>query len=252
MDIQALMNDYYSWLKKETTFSKAGEYYEITTPFLDPINDCIQIYIKQDGNTITFSDDGATIQSLELSGVNLNVKRRQLISTIARQFNVQINGREIVAKSSIKDFPQQKLSFVQAILRISDMYIASQSRVASFFLDDVINYFDNNEIYASQNVALAGKSGYKYIYDFLFSPTKNRPERLCNVINNPTKSNINNALFSWLDTKDVRKQNSEFLLIINDDKHIPSGVLEAAHNYDVRTIRWSEREDPKNKLLLTA
>ena len=132
------------------------------------------------------------------------------------------------------------------------MYMASQSRVASLFLDDVLQYFDNNEIFASQNVALSGKSGYKYVYDFLFSPTRHRPERLCNVINNPTKSNINSALFSWIDTKDVRKDTSEFILIVNDEKKIPSGVLEAAHNYDVKTIKWSDRNKQEVKQLLTA
>ena len=128
----------------------------------------------------------------------------------------------------------------------------SQNKVASFFFDDVLKYFDENEIYASQNVALSGKSGYKYVYDFLFSPTKYRTERLCNIINNPTKSNVNNALFSWLDTKDARRQNSEFILIVNDEKKIQSGVIEAAHNYDVKTIKWSERENPEIKQLLTA
>lgn len=252
MDIQKLMDDYFEWLKKETTFYKMGEYYEITTPFLDPINDCIQMYIKQEGDTIFFSDDGETIHSLEMEGVNISKKRKQLISSIAMQFNSQVVGKEIVAKSSIKDFPQQKLYFTQAILRISDMYMASQSRVASLFLDDVLQYFDNNEIFASQNVALSGKSGYKYVYDFLFSPTRHRPERLCNVINNPTKSNINSALFSWIDTKDVRKDTSEFILIVNDEKKIPSGVLEAAHNYDVKTIKWSDRNKQEVKQLLTA
>lgn len=252
MDVQKLMDDYFEWLKKETTFYQMGEYYEITTPFLDPINDCIQLYIKQEGDTIFFSDDGQTLHSLEMEGVNISKKRKQLMSSIAMQFNSKIVGKEIVAKSTIKDFPQQKLYFTQAILRISDMYMASQSRVASLFLDDVLQYFDNNEIFASQNVALSGKSGYKYVYDFLFSPTRNRPERLCNVINNPTKSNINSALFSWLDTKDVRKDTSEFILIVNDEKKIPTGVLEAAHNYDVKTIKWSDRNKQDVKQLLTA
>ena len=252
MDIHMLMDEYFEWIKKETSFAKMGEYYEITTPFLDPINDCIQIYIKQDGDTIYFSDDGMTIGNLEIEGVNLNSKRKQLISSIAMQYNSRVVGKELVAKSSLREFPQQKLFFVQAILRISDMYMLSQNRVASFFFDDVLKYFDENEIYASQNVALSGKSGYKYVYDFLFSPTKYRPERLCNIINNPTKSNVNNALFSWLDTKDARRQNSEFILIVNDEKKIQSGVLEAAHNYDVKTIKWSERENQEIKQLLTA
>ena len=50
MDIQHYINDYLSWLKSEITFSQVGDYYEITTPFLDAANDYLQFYIKQDGD----------------------------------------------------------------------------------------------------------------------------------------------------------------------------------------------------------
>ena len=48
MDIQSLLDNYINWLKSEITFSQIGEYYEITTPFLDPSNDYLQIYVKQE------------------------------------------------------------------------------------------------------------------------------------------------------------------------------------------------------------
>ena len=32
MDIQKLIDEYATWLRKEITFEKVGEYYEITTP----------------------------------------------------------------------------------------------------------------------------------------------------------------------------------------------------------------------------
>lgn len=39
MEIKQLIDDYIHWLKKEITFEKIGEYYEITTPFLNSAND---------------------------------------------------------------------------------------------------------------------------------------------------------------------------------------------------------------------
>ncbi len=38
MDIQKLIDDDTSWLKSEITLEKIGEYYEITTPYLDNAN----------------------------------------------------------------------------------------------------------------------------------------------------------------------------------------------------------------------
>ena len=56
MEIKQLIDDYIHWLKKEITFEKIGEYYEITTPFLNSANDFIQIYVRIDKDTIFFTD----------------------------------------------------------------------------------------------------------------------------------------------------------------------------------------------------
>lgn len=250
MDIEKLMEEYFKWLREGTHLLKVGEYYEITTPFLDPMNDCLQIYVKQEGKDIYFTDDGIILYFLTSSGVKLTPKRKKQIEAIARQFGVQVSNSELIAKATSKNFPEQKLLFMQAMLRISDMYMTSQSKVSSFFKEDVKAFFDANEIYASPDVSLAGKSGYRYIYDYLFSPTKGRPERLCNVINNPNKSNINSALFSWLDTKDVRNKDSQFILLLNDENHVSNEAVEAATNYDVKTICWSQRNTKDNLDLL--
>ena len=39
MDIQGLIDEYAAWLREKITFEKFGEYYEITTPYLDNSND---------------------------------------------------------------------------------------------------------------------------------------------------------------------------------------------------------------------
>lgn len=252
MDIQSLINDYTNWLKSEITFSQIGEYYEITTPFLDPSNDYLQIYVKQEGKEIHFSDDSNTIRNLELNGVNLSPKRKKQLRAIANQFGVSLVGNELTAKSSINEFPQRKHMFVQAMLRISDMYMTSQSRVTSFFLDDVTAFFAEKEIYATENVSFFGKSGYAHVYDFLFQRSHTKPERLCNLVNNPNKTNMNSVLFSWLDTKETRKTDSQFILIINDDNKVTQDALEAAANYDVPVIKWSERNKKENLDLLTS
>ena len=65
LDIQKLIDEYAVWLKSEITFEKIGEYYEITTPYLDIDNDYLQIYVRQDGDGFYFTDDSATIHKLK-------------------------------------------------------------------------------------------------------------------------------------------------------------------------------------------
>ncbi|HJA31783.1 MAG TPA: DUF1829 domain-containing protein [Candidatus Eisenbergiella pullicola] len=252
MDIQSLLDNYINWLKSEITFSQIGEYYEITTPFLDPSNDYLQIYVKQEGADIFFSDDSNTIRNLELNGLSFTPKRKNQLAFIANQFGVALNGDELVAKAPIKEFPQKKHMFVQTMLRISDMYMTSQNRVTSFFLDDVTTFFKEKDIYATENVSFFGKSGYNHVYDFLFPRSRTMPERLCNLINNPNKTNINSTLFAWLDTRQTRKKDSQLLLLINDENKVSEEALDAAHNYDVSIIKWSERNQEKNLSMLAS
>lgn len=63
MSIQKLIDTYAHWLKEEIVFKKMGEFYEITTPFYNNANDCIQIYIRLEGETVLFTDDGYTLNN---------------------------------------------------------------------------------------------------------------------------------------------------------------------------------------------
>ena len=104
MDIQKLINDYASWIKDEITFEKVGEYYEITTPFVDNANDCLQLYVKQEGNELSFSDDSATIHNLKMSGIQFTGNRRQQLQRILFQYGIQLKGEELTAKAPVNSF----------------------------------------------------------------------------------------------------------------------------------------------------
>ena len=103
-----------------------------------------------------------------------------------------------------------------------------------------------------ENVQLIGKSGFSHNYDFAIQRSKQKPERLCLAINNPTKTSMGNAIFAWNDTKPSRKSDSQLIVLLNDSNPIGKGVEDGFLNYDVNTIRWSERALTKNIGLLTA
>lgn len=252
MDIQKLVNEYAAWLKSEITFERIGEYYEITTPYLDNANDYLQIYVRQDGDNICFTDDSATIHGLKMSGFQFTPNRKKHLQRILNQYGVQLNGDELISKAPIRNFAQKKHLFIQAILRIDDMFAISKSKVASLFLDDIQAFFEENEIFYSDNVQFTGTSGFTHSYDFLLQRTKTKPERLCQAINNPNKSSMGNILFAWNDTKPSRKNDSELIVILNDQNNIVRGVEDAFINYDARVIRWSERNNDENLALISA
>jgi len=254
MDIQKLIDDYLTWLKKGFTFEKIGEFYEITTPYLDNFNDCLQIYVKQEGNEIYFTDDGVTLNSLIANGLQLKTERKKEIERSLYPYGVRLDENELTIKATEKDFPFKKHLFLQAIIHINDMYGTPKEKEQSRsrFIDDVQSFFNQNDIFCSDNVQFTGKTGFNHNYDFLFTKTKNKPERLCQTLNLPTKQNAINILFSWDDTKATRKNGSELIIILNDRNNIAKGVEDAFQTYNANVICWSDRKNKKNIELLSA
>lgn len=138
------------------------------------------------------------------------------------------------------------------MLRIDDMFTTSKAKAASFFLDDIQEFFEQKDIYFSDNVQFTGLSGFSHNYDFLLQRSKTAPERLCQAVNNPNKSSMGNILFAWNDTKPARKKDSQLIVILNDDNNVSKGIEEAFYNYEAKVIRWSERENKEHLALLSA
>lgn len=143
MEIKQLIDDYIHWLKKEITFEKIGEYYEITTPFLNSANDFIQIYVRIDKDTIFFTDDGYTLNQLYMNGFQLTSTRKNALISLLQQYGVTLNGDALETTSGIDNFAQKKHMFLQAIIRVDDMYMVTRNKTTSYFFDDIQNFFNN-------------------------------------------------------------------------------------------------------------
>ncbi len=253
MNIQQYIDDYILWLKSEITYSQIGDYCEINTPFLDNNNDYLQIYVKQEGDEVYFTDDGYTLNELEMGGMKFTPARKKQLIYLLNQYGVHLDGYELSLKAPAIEFAKRKHAFIQCLLKVNDMYMLSRTRVASIFLDDVIDFFEQRDIYPVENVQFVGTSGFYHNYDFVLQRTKNNPERICLAVNNANKSNIGNIIFSWNDTKPSRKNSeSQLVVFMNDHNSISKGAGEAFDNYGIKAIRWSEREKASNLSILTA
>ncbi len=246
MTIKNLINDYYDWLKKQTKIIEFGEYHEITTPYIDFFNDAIQVYVKNDNDKIVITDDGYTLSNLEAAGIQLNSNRMKTIQHICNNFGISIFSDNLSVNCNKSNFSSTLHLFIQCILKVDDMNYTSTGRSISYFLADVIDLFDKNDIFYTENPIFLGRSGLSHSYDFSFQRTKQKPERLCRVINNVTKSNLNSVMFSWQDTKPSRKNDSQLIVIYNNKNKIQKGVLEAFKNYDIQTVPWSTLEQSLN------
>ena len=249
-EIQSLINQYLNWLKDKTTLRQLENWVEITTPYLDRHNDYLQIYVKHDNSGYLLTDDGYIIRDLQISGCMLDTaKRKSLLTLTLNGFGVKLNEDHLEVNATKENFARQKHSLIQAMLAVNDLFYLATPIVISLFYEDVMAWFDQHEIRYTQKWSYTGKTGFTHVFDFIIPKSAKRPERIVQTINRPGRDTVQRLAFSWIDTKDMRPQNSEAYALLNDsEKSISDSDIEALKSYEITPIPWKSREDYRQGL----
>lgn len=231
---------------------------EITFPFLDRHNDYIQLYVNQlEQGQFLVTDDGYTIKDLELSGVEVSnsSSRKKIFNLTLNRLGVSYDAKshQLYIESSYKYLASAQHRLAQAMLDVNNMFMLSRSSVQSLFIEDVVRFFDDNNIFYSKDIQVMGKSKLEHHYDFLMNPTSTQPERFIKTLNVPAKSEVERIIFSWFDTYGLRGQGNKktkLIVMMNDqEKIIRQDFIEALGQYEIESIPWSKREEKMSLLV---
>ena len=249
-EIQLLMDRYLSWLKDKTTLRAIDDSIEVTTPYLDRHNDYLQFYVKRNDRGFLLTDDGYVIEDLKRSGCRLDTPKRQdLLKMTLNGFGVQLDQDALIVHTTPENFNLRKHNLVQAMLAVNDLFYLAEPVIKSLFLEDVTAWLELNDIRHTPRVKFTGKSGYDHLFDFVIPKSRRAPERILQAISRPSKDSAQATAFSWIDTRDVRAADSRAFAFLNDTEQRSSeAVLDAMHNYEVKPVLWSEREQVKDEL----
>ncbi len=142
-----LIGRYYDWLKAKTAWREIDDWIEITTPYLDRHNDYIQIYLRQQGNEWTLTDDGYTLTDLAQSGCIIDTPHRKaLLQATLNGFGVHQVHDAIEIKATEDNFSLQKHNLLQAMLAVNDLFYVTRTNVESFFFEDVALWLDKSDV----------------------------------------------------------------------------------------------------------
>ena len=247
------IQQYYAWMKDNTIVHEDNGtgWCSVSTPFIGIFNDHIQVFIKKEGEKILLSDDGQTLDSLSLTGVDINrsARRKELVEMILRTYGVQLQGKELIASASEKTFPRMKHAFISAICEISDLEIMAKHTVASVFKEDVDNFLKEQDVIFTPQFTIKGSTGLDFNFDFHIAGKKS--ELVIKPFNLLTQSGVELFLFSWDDIKQTRefvtKKEINSLAIINDINSEPKkDLIEALYSKNAKVMLWSQRFTPDN------
>lgn len=251
-EVQSLLDQYWRWLKDQTSLRTLGPWVEITTPYLDRHNDFLQIYAKRDNGVLLLTDDGYTVTDLEQSGCAVDSPRRKgLLITILNGFGVRMNqtSKALEVRASEANFALRKHNLVQAMLAVNDLFYLTSPTVANLFYEDVVTWLDECDIRFTPNVRFSGRSGYDHRFDFVIPKSRRQPERVVRAINRPSRDTAQTMTFAWLDIREVRPPEARAYAMVNDsDRPISQSVLDALRSYDVQPILWADREKTRAEL----
>ena len=249
-DVQALVDRYTTWVRDRTSLRRIEDWIEITTPYLDRHNDCLQIYVKRVNGGFVLTDDGYVLGDLEQSGCLLGSPKRQaLLKTMVNGFGVQINREALEVRATSDNFPLRKHNLVQAMLAVGDLFSLASPTVQSLFHEDVVAWLDLSQVRYTPNVKFTGKSGYDHRFDFVIPKSRAQPERILRTINRPNRDTAQAVVFSWIDIRETRAPESRAYAILNDaDRAIQENVLDAMRSYGVQPVPWSRRETAREDL----
>ena len=113
--------------------------YQVFTPFCFDDGDHLSIVLKQEGSRWVLSDEANTYMRLtyEIDEKDLQRGTRQkIISNALAMFQVEDRDGELLLEVSDGQYGDALYSFIQALLRITDVRFLSRERTHSTFFDD--------------------------------------------------------------------------------------------------------------------
>jgi hypothetical protein len=148
MSAEAITRDFRQTVCEQVRIEPEGtNRFRVFTPFMFNDGDHLAIVLKKEAGRWTLSDEGHTLMHLtyELDERDLREGGRQkIISNALSAFTVEEQDGELVISVEDDHYGDALYSFVQALLRISDVSYLSRERVRTTFFEDVKEFLVQN------------------------------------------------------------------------------------------------------------
>ncbi len=140
MTIESIERDFKTKVCEGISISSEGmDRFRVFTPFLFEDGDHLAIVLKRENSIWTLSDEGHTFMHLtyDLDEKDLYRGTRQKVITNAlSMFRVEDREGELLLRIADEEFGNALYSFIQALMKVTDVSFLSRERIRSTFLED--------------------------------------------------------------------------------------------------------------------
>ena len=252
-----IAGDYRMWLRDRITSVRLGKDELLTTPFLDPFNDGIEIAVEPRSGEILLHDAGRTLETLTHLGVNAekSERRQAMISRVLQSTSVRLVDGRLETTASQANLAQRVHFLLTAILRLNDLWMSATPQRWSDFLEMVAEFLNERGTLYSRDVSIPGRT-VDHPMDFVIPLPKQR-ERLVKVLGTPNPQTAKLISFAWMELQDTRVR-SERVVVVNDlvkpdplsgesaveVRELSEQAMTILRGYSTQVVRWSARNEP--------
>src|SRR5450759_3281390 len=146
MSEQAVVLDFQRKVSEKVHIASEGiDRYRVFTPFMFEDGDHLAIVLRKESGAWTLTDEGHTYMHLtyDLEEKDLRKGTRQkIINNALSAFSVDDREGELVLPIEDELYGDALFSFVQALLKITDVSYLSRERVKSTFMEDFRSFME--------------------------------------------------------------------------------------------------------------
>jgi hypothetical protein len=249
--------DYLAWLHDRIKTVQWGNVTVLSTPFLDPFHDGIQIHIEQRDGEFTLHDNGDTIEHLQSLGVNIedSSRRKALIERAIAGCAVRMADGRLEATATAANLPQRAHFLLTAIVRLNDLWMSHSPYTSTDFFAMVAEFFDQHNVLYTANASIPGRT-VEHPIDFIIQLPR-KTERLVKLIGSPSPQTAKVVSFTWMEMKEARPA-AQRIVVLNDVRcpdplgeeteesfrQVSDQTVAILRGYSDAIYRWSQRDLP--------
>lgn len=247
MDCKEIIDAYIDCLKERFVVEALGDGCVIQTPYLDPSNDPICIYVKKENNNLRISDQAQAIEYLFLHGVNITPKSKQqwYIDTILNRLKVKLSEEELRVDATNEEIGDAILRLVGAISSVEHLLYTAKPRRRVDFREEVALWFLDNGIVAYRNKEFIGASGKSVTIDFVIPRKAKNPAYLYALHSDNlqyAKALVNNTIVAWFELKNAGEAFYSSCILDDAKEEFWSGFYPLLAEYTDKVTFWEERD----------
>lgn len=241
-----LVESYISYLEKNFEVKPFDRDCLIVTPFPGLDGDHIEVRIFEHNGKIVLTDDGLTLDSLFLGGLNLPDKstaRQYLLNTALNTNRAYLLDNEIAVNVAPDRDPGEALMrLIRAITSIQHLAYTIRGASVQLFKEQVADYLKENQIPFTPDFTVTGKTK-DHRFDFVI-PERPRLTliKTCSTGNRSYARRLaTDVAFGYADL--ARAQvDFEGITIVDDDEDVwDEQSLTMLREYSHKLIPWSDR-----------